>query len=63
MQFFFAIYLGIAQNQKLPRYIRFNASQAVVLDILLILPDVVNSLFTVRDIDSYREHLTRCRSN
>jgi hypothetical protein len=44
--FFFAIYLGVSRNQSLSRYIRFNASQAVVLDILLILPDVVNAMFT-----------------
>ena len=33
---FFAVYLGIVNNQSLSRYVRFNAMQAVLLDILLV---------------------------
>jgi hypothetical protein len=32
---FFAVYLGIINNQSLPRTTRFNAMQAVLLDIIL----------------------------
>ena len=42
--FFFGIYFGIGQNRELNPYVRFNAMQAVVLDILLILPDVLSGL-------------------
>ncbi len=33
---FFAVYLGIVNNQSFSRYVRFNAMQAVLLDILLV---------------------------
>lgn len=42
---FFGLYFGVAQNRSLPRFVRYNASQAIVLDILLILPDVFMALF------------------
>ena len=42
---FFAIYLGIVQNRRLDRFVRFNGQQAILLDILLILPSLVESLF------------------
>ena len=42
---FFAIYLGIAKNQNLSRFCRFNAMQAILLDIALIFPSLVESLF------------------
>jgi hypothetical protein len=43
---FFAVYSGIVNNQNLSRFVRYNAAQAVVLDILLILPQVIlNTLF------------------
>lgn len=32
---FLAVYSGIAQNQNLSRFARFSATQAVLLDILL----------------------------
>ncbi|KAF8070935.1 TIC20-II [Scenedesmus sp. PABB004] len=35
---FFAVYLGIVQNQRWSRFVRFNGMQAMLLDILLILP-------------------------
>ena len=33
---FFAVYLGIINNQSLSRFVRFNAMQAVLLDIILV---------------------------
>ncbi|XP_031109665.1 protein TIC 20-II, chloroplastic [Ipomoea triloba] len=35
---FFALYLGIVRNPSLSHYARFNALQALVLDILLVVP-------------------------
>lgn len=32
---FLGIYNGIVNNQNLPRFVRYNAMQAVLLDILL----------------------------
>lgn len=43
---FFAVYLGIVNNQKWPRFVRFSAMQAVLLDILLILPRLVEQVFS-----------------
>lgn len=42
---FFAVYLGIINNQKFSRYCRFNAMQAVLLDIVLILPGLLENVF------------------
>eukprot|EP00877_Chromochloris_zofingiensis_P002298 jgi/Chrzof1/12069/Cz06g20080.t1_TIC20A[v5.2] len=41
---FFAVYLGIVNNQRWSRFVRFNALQAVLLDILLVLPRLLESL-------------------
>ncbi|CAD7700105.1 unnamed protein product [Ostreobium quekettii] len=41
---FFAIYFGIIQNVQVNRFIRFNAMQAILIDILLILPMLVEQL-------------------
>jgi uncharacterized membrane protein len=41
---FFGIYLGIIQNQNFSRYVRYNAMQAVVLDILLVIPGLLESI-------------------
>ena len=38
---FFAIYLGIAENRNMSRFVRFNAMQAIILDIVLVLPGMV----------------------
>jgi len=43
--FFFALYLGVGQNRALSEFLRFNAMQAIVLDIVLIIPDVFSNLF------------------
>lgn len=41
---FFGLYLGVVNNQEMNRYVRFNAQQAILLDILLIVPDVLTRL-------------------
>jgi len=38
---FLAVYAGIVNNRSLPRFVRFSAMQAVMLDILLIIPQIV----------------------
>lgn len=38
---FIAVYAGIVNNASLPRFVRFSAMQAVVLDILLIIPQIL----------------------
>lgn len=51
---FFALYLGVIRNQNLDRYVRFNAMQAVILDILMILPSLFERLLAPRDPISYQ---------
>lgn len=41
---FFGVYLGIVQNTSFSRFVRVNAMQAVLLDILLILPRLIESV-------------------
>ncbi|XP_060184502.1 protein TIC 20-II, chloroplastic [Lycium barbarum] len=43
---FFALYLGIVRNESLNKYARFNALQAVVLDVLLVLPMLIQRIFS-----------------
>ncbi len=43
---FFAAYLGVARNQNLSRFCRFNGMQAILLDIVLIFPGLFESLFS-----------------
>uniref|UniRef100_A0A7N0TBE1 Protein TIC 20 n=2 Tax=Kalanchoe fedtschenkoi TaxID=63787 RepID=A0A7N0TBE1_KALFE len=42
---FFALYLAVVRNPSFDRYVRFNAMQAVVLDVLLALPMLVQRIF------------------
>ncbi|GMH07647.1 hypothetical protein Nepgr_009487 [Nepenthes gracilis] len=35
---FFALYLGVVRNPNFSQFVRFNAMQAVVLDVLLVVP-------------------------
>ena len=35
---FFAIYMGLAENQTMSRFVRFNAMQAIIVDVCLVLP-------------------------
>ncbi|KAL0923576.1 hypothetical protein M5K25_007637 [Dendrobium thyrsiflorum] len=44
---FFALYLGVVRNPVFGRYVRFNAMQAVVLDVLLALPALLQRIFGV----------------
>lgn len=41
---FFALYLGVVNNNSLSRFVRFNASQAILLDVLLALPRLVETV-------------------
>ena len=41
---FFALYLGVVNNPNFSRYVRYNVMQAILVDILLILPTVAESL-------------------
>ncbi|XP_057983892.1 protein TIC 20-II, chloroplastic-like [Malania oleifera] len=43
---FFALYLGVVRNAALSRYARFNAMQAVVLDVLLVVPLLVGRILS-----------------
>ncbi|KAM7502985.1 hypothetical protein LguiB_001889 [Lonicera macranthoides] len=43
---FFALYLAVVRNPSLSRFTRFNAMQAVVLDVLLALPMLVVRIFS-----------------
>lgn len=42
---FFALYLGVVRNPSFSRFVRFNSMQAVVLDVLLVVPLLVNKIF------------------
>lgn len=43
---FFGVYLGIVNNMRWSRFVRFNAMQAMLLDILLILPRLAEQVFS-----------------
>ncbi len=43
---FFGLYLGVIRNENISRFIRFNAMQAILIDIFLVLCGIVASLFT-----------------
>jgi hypothetical protein len=42
---FFALYLGVVRNENISHFIRFNAMQAILLDIVLILCRLVLPIF------------------
>ncbi|XP_010930236.1 protein TIC 20-II, chloroplastic-like [Elaeis guineensis] len=44
---FFALYLGVVRNPAFDRFVRFNSMQAVVLDVLLVLPVLVQRVVGV----------------
>ncbi len=46
---FFALYYGIVNNFNFSRFVRYNAMQTILLDILLIVPSLVEN-FILRDI-------------
>ncbi|KAL1552196.1 Protein TIC 20-II, chloroplastic [Salvia divinorum] len=43
---FFGLYLGVVRNPSFSRYARFNALQALVLDVLLVLPVLLQRIFS-----------------
>ncbi|KAJ1443579.1 Chloroplast protein import component Tic20 [Sesbania bispinosa] len=43
---FFALYLGVVRNPSFPHYVRFNAMQAVTLDVLLVIPLLLQRIFS-----------------
>lgn len=42
MAIFFALFLGVVRNERIRHFIRFNAMQAILIDILLALCGLVN---------------------
>jgi len=42
---FFALYLGVVRNENISHFIRFNAMQAILLDIVLMLCNLVLGIF------------------
>lgn len=42
---FFAVYLLLVNNPSYSRFVRFNAQQAILLDVVLILPSLLENLF------------------
>jgi hypothetical protein len=42
---FFALYLGVVRNENISHFIRFNAMQAILLDIVLMLCRLVLQIF------------------
>ncbi|WOG83031.1 hypothetical protein DCAR_0102205 [Daucus carota subsp. sativus] len=43
---FLALYVGVVRNEGFSRYVRFNAMQAVVLDVLLVVPLLIQRIFS-----------------
>lgn len=43
---FFALYLGVVRNPTFSHYVRFNSMQAVTLDVLLVLPILIQRIFS-----------------
>ena len=43
---FFALYLGVVRNENINHFIRFNAMQAILLDIVLMLCGLVLPIFS-----------------
>ena len=46
---FFALYYGIVNNYNFSRFVRYNAMQTILLDILLIIPSLIEN-FLLRDV-------------
>ncbi|MGL5510684.1 MAG: Tic20 family protein [Microcoleaceae cyanobacterium] len=43
---FLALYFAVVRNENISHFIRFNAMQAILIDIVLILCNIILSLFT-----------------
>ncbi|XP_019183431.1 PREDICTED: protein TIC 20-v, chloroplastic [Ipomoea nil] len=46
---FFTLYFVVVRNPNFSRYVRFNTMQAIVLDVLLIFPDLLERSFSPKD--------------
>ncbi|CAN6447085.1 unnamed protein product [Victoria cruziana] len=46
---FLTLYFVVVRNQKFSRFVRFNTMQAIVLDVLLIFPDLLERSFQPRE--------------
>eukprot|EP00898_Chlorokybus_atmophyticus_P005886 jgi/Chlat1/6299/Chrsp44S05873 len=46
---FLALYYTVVQNQRYSRYVRFNTLQAILVDILLFFPSLIDSVFKPTD--------------
>ncbi|KAJ0100936.1 protein TIC 20-v, chloroplastic-like [Pistacia vera] len=46
---FLTLYFVVVRNNNFSRYVRFNTMQAIVLDVLLIFPDLLERTFNVKD--------------
>lgn len=46
---FLTLYFVVVRNPNFSRYVRFNTMQAIVLDVLLIFPDLLERGFNPRD--------------
>ncbi|KAL8457487.1 hypothetical protein ACS0TY_035377 [Phlomoides rotata] len=46
---FLTLYFVVVRNQDFSKYVRFNTMQAIVLDVLLIFPDLLERTFNPRD--------------
>lgn len=46
---FLALYFAVVRNAGFSRYVRFNTMQAIVLDVLLIFPDLLERTFDPKD--------------
>jgi uncharacterized membrane protein len=43
---FFGLYAGVVNNKSLPRYVRFNTMQAMLLDIVLVMPRLLETFLS-----------------
>ncbi|KMT12959.1 hypothetical protein BVRB_4g090410 [Beta vulgaris subsp. vulgaris] len=46
---FFTLYFVVVRNPNFSKYVRFNTMQAIVLDVLLIFPDLLERSFNPKD--------------
>lgn len=46
---FLALYFAVVRNPNFSRYVRFNTMQAIVLDVLLIFPDLLERSFSPKE--------------
>ena len=57
---FFAIYMGIAENRTLSRFVRFNGMQAIILDVCLVLPGMIEHVLSPGRPAASRSTCTGC---